>query len=73
MAADVLPNLGVPVKAPTSTSVQRSGSTSQTTLAAVELESRQKVWRWLIFGALGVVVLETWVAGRLSRVTPATA
>jgi hypothetical protein len=32
-----------------------------------ELESRQKIWRWLIVGALGVLVLETWWAGRASR------
>jgi hypothetical protein len=32
-----------------------------------ELEGRQKIWRWLIVGALGVLVLETWWAGRASR------
>ena len=29
-----------------------------------ELESRQKLWRWLLAGALGMVILETWWAGR---------
>jgi hypothetical protein len=29
-----------------------------------ELEGRQKVWRWLLVGCLGVVILETWWAGR---------
>ena len=29
-----------------------------------ELESRQKLWRWLLVGALGLVILETWWAGR---------
>lgn len=33
----------------------------------VELESRQKVWRWLIVAALGVLILETWLAGRTAR------
>jgi hypothetical protein len=33
-----------------------------------ELESRQKIWRWLIFGALGVLILETLWAGRAARI-----
>lgn len=33
----------------------------------IELESRQKVWRWLIVAALGVLILETWLAGRAAR------
>ena len=73
LAADVLPNLGVPVKPAPTRSVQPGSVPDQTTLAAVELESRQKIWRWLILGALGIIVLETWVAGRLSRAVPATA
>lgn len=32
-----------------------------------ELESRQKVWRWLLVGALAVLVLETFWAGRATR------
>ncbi len=33
----------------------------------VELESRQKIWRWLILAALGVLFLETMLAGYLAR------
>lgn len=33
----------------------------------IELESRQKVWRWLIVAALAVLILETWLAGRAAR------
>jgi len=40
-------------------------------LRDVELESRQRWWQWLAAAALGVLVVETWLAGRLSR--PATA
>jgi hypothetical protein len=29
-----------------------------------ELENRQKLWRWLIFSAIGVLIVETWLAGR---------
>jgi hypothetical protein len=32
-----------------------------------ELENRQKLWRWLIVAALGVLIAETWLAGYLSR------
>jgi Aerotolerance regulator N-terminal/von Willebrand factor type A domain len=32
-----------------------------------ELESRQKIWRWLVVAALGVLVLETFWAGRAAR------
>jgi hypothetical protein len=33
----------------------------------VELESRQKLWQWLIVGCLGLIILETWWAGLASR------
>jgi len=39
----------------------------QAQLQAAELENRQKLWRWLIIGALIVIMAETWLAGRLSR------
>jgi hypothetical protein len=29
-----------------------------------ELESHQQLWRWLLVGALGLLILETWLAGR---------
>lgn len=31
-----------------------------------ELEGRQKLWRWLIVAAMSVLVVETWLAGRLA-------
>ena len=34
---------------------------------AVEIEGQQKLWRWLIVVALGVLLLETLIAGKLSR------
>jgi hypothetical protein len=36
-------------------------------MQSVELEGRQKLWRWLILAAIGVLFLETWLAGWLSR------
>lgn len=32
-----------------------------------QLEGRQKFWQWLLVAALGVVVVETWLAGRVAR------
>ncbi len=29
----------------------------------MELENRQKLWRWLILAAIGVLIVETWLAG----------
>ena len=34
---------------------------------AVEIESRQKLWRWLIVVALVVLLFETLLAGKLTR------
>ena len=36
-------------------------------LRDLELEGRQKLWRWLVAGALGVLILETWLAGYVGR------
>ncbi len=32
----------------------------------MELEGRQKLWRWLILAAIGVLIVETWLADRLN-------
>ena len=32
-----------------------------------DLESRQKLWRWLIVAALVVLIIETWLAGWITR------
>jgi hypothetical protein len=39
----------------------------------IELENRQKVWRWLILAAIGTLIVETWLAGRLNHPRPARA
>jgi hypothetical protein len=39
----------------------------QQLLRDVQLESRQKLWQWLIVAALGVLVAETWLAGRTTK------
>ena len=41
-------------------------------LQNAELEGRQKLWRALILAAIGILILETWLAGRLKRAAPAS-
>jgi hypothetical protein len=38
-------------------------------LRDVALENRQKLWQWLVVGALGLLIAETWLAGRGRRPT----
>ncbi|MEK6234005.1 MAG: hypothetical protein N2C14_04780, partial [Planctomycetales bacterium] len=39
----------------------------QRQMRARELEKRQKLWRWLILAALGILMVETWTAGYFTR------
>ncbi|MFM8359496.1 MAG: BatA domain-containing protein [Verrucomicrobiota bacterium] len=48
------------------------GPSSAANLPAIELEGRQKLWRWLLAAAVGVLLLETWLAGKTARGQPAT-
>lgn len=40
----------------------------QRKLLDVELENKQKLWKWLIVAALGFLIVESWLAGRTDRV-----
>jgi hypothetical protein len=42
-------------------------------MQSAELENRQQFWRWLILAAVLILILETWLAGRLSRPRRASA
>jgi hypothetical protein len=33
----------------------------------IELESHQQLWRWLIVATIGLLIVETWLAGRTAR------
>lgn len=37
-----------------------------------ELENRQRLWKWLIIGAIALLIAETWLAGRTDRQSRAT-
>jgi hypothetical protein len=68
LSPDDFARLGVPL----STTIELSAAKTpgvQRHLLQAELESRQKLWRWLIVGLLAValveVVLGGWLAGRV--------
>lgn len=68
LPSDELEHLGVPLRASLATSHNPSPNRVES-LRNTELEARQKLWRWLIVAALGVLLVETWLAGRLTRRT----
>ena len=39
----------------------------QRQLRDIELEKQQRLWQWLLVAALGLLALETWLGGWISR------
>ena len=71
LSSERLSSLGVPLAAtpkPASPHALKDAAKAQ----AAELENRQKLWRWLVVAALVVLLLETLLAGRLTRLVPST-
>lgn len=64
LAAETLEQLGCRLTSPTRDAAERDGLRQ---MQNAELEGRQKLWRWLILTGIGVLILETGVAGRSSR------
>lgn len=58
-------SLGIPMQ-PTVEEEPIKAAERAAVAQATELESRQKLWRWLIAGAVGLLLLETLIAGKLS-------
>jgi hypothetical protein len=67
MPLERLESLGVRLSSAKSPISLATAASSQRQLKAVELENRQKVWRWLILLAIVVLILETWLAGRTAN------
>ena len=65
LAVEEFERLGVPLAAQAST--LPAATIVKSRLQNSELENRQKLWRWIILFALGVVLVETWLAGRAAR------
>jgi hypothetical protein len=64
--ASRLTTLGVPLLGP-SAAVPSEVVVNRAAIQAAEVESRQKLWRWLLLAAVGVLLLETFIAARLSQ------
>jgi Mg-chelatase subunit ChlD len=63
---DELDRLGVPVNVATAPTITQAAR-ARTLLQSAELETRQKLWRWFIAATLGVLLIETGMAGWIAR------
>ncbi len=68
LPTDELDRLGVPVR---QAGAREPGQANSGPAPAVETESRQKLWRWIIIAALAVLLIETLLAGLSARRAPA--
>ena len=68
LPADELERLGVPVKLAGPMNPDKSAKAANA--PAIETESRQKLWRWIIAAAVAVLMMETLLAGLAARHHP---
>jgi hypothetical protein len=68
MPLDELERLGAPVMHQPSAGTREAAR--KVRLRNTELEERQKLWRWFLLGTLGILLAETWLAGRTARRAP---
>ena len=66
LPAEELEQLGVHLTGSKNSSKIEAEAAQQRQMHAFELEARQKLWRWLVVAALAVLLVETWLAGRLT-------
>lgn len=66
LPVEELERLGIPVHSATLVAPEKVQA-RQEKLKHAELESRQKLWRWLVMATLAVLLVETWLAARLTR------
>ncbi len=66
MAIEELEKVGLTVKLP-APAAARQVAKAAVYRGLVETESEQKLWRWVLVAALVVLLLETWLAGWLTR------
>lgn len=65
LPVEELGRLGVPIQAHEVQTAQPASRVQQ--LHNADLENQQKLWRWLIVAALVVLIVETWLAGWITR------
>ena len=64
MPVDQISALGVEVGTHNTTQEEVE---QQRVLRDFELENRQKLWKWLVVGAIALIIAESWLAGRTDR------
>ncbi|HEY1172637.1 MAG TPA: BatA domain-containing protein [Verrucomicrobiae bacterium] len=72
LPVEELERLGIPVHSSSLATAQQTQARTEK-LKHAELENRQKLWRWLVVAALAVLLVETWLAARLTRPAQTTA
>lgn len=70
LEAETLEQFGCRLGNPSRAKVEREALRQ---MQRAELEGRQKLWRLPILAALGILIVETWLAGRLGRTRPTRA
>jgi hypothetical protein len=70
MPVEDLEKFGVPLQATAGSASVAAAQTARQDRFE-EMESAQKFWRWILLATLIVLLLETWLAGRLTRPAPA--
>lgn len=73
LSREELASLGVPMGAIDPAAAQKQTEARQRHLLASDTEARQKLWRNFLLAALALILLESWLAGRLSRGSPSPA
>ena len=62
-----LQSLGIPLKNTLDATAQKKLEERRRHLLASETEGQQKLWRNFLLAALALIVIESWLAGRISR------
>ncbi len=66
MPIEELEKLGVALKSPNPATTEHIAKAAMNR-GLVETENEQKLWRWVLLAALAVLLMETWLAGWLTR------
>jgi hypothetical protein len=65
--------LGIPLLEESAAPAPELSASQKLRVESEQKEAQQKLWKWLVFAALLVLIFETWLAGRRSRTAAATA
>ncbi len=66
MSLDDFEQLGIPLQSSSGIRPERTQQVKRHS-SLIEMESEQKLWRWLLVILLAVLIFETWLAGWLTR------